>query len=381
MYMLCRKRSPKRGSRVRVYLEIADQVARILRCSHSVVGEKLTVDMVINVRAGVLAHRGPLRRARRILSLLTAGLDEARRSDDGTVVHYHFTQYHGHAREIARRILLSDGEPERRRVVVSLGGDGTHGEILSVLSRADSAVQARTTVFRLPFGSGNDGADSPDLAAALRLMQSGETARGIPFVRVETARGRSFDAFNIASAGIDAFVTDVSARLKRLLPGNIYRIAAAVSASLYQVLLHPREMTVEIGRPDGAAVPRAGRFVLLAVAPSGPRTYGNGMRILPGADNVCLVHRLNTVQIMTLKSRMYRGEHVSLPVVETFDSTHITVRYDRRLPLQTDGEPVWVDAADFPLRISRGWTELNAPAARRSPVPASVSAAAAQGKS
>lgn len=366
---------------MRAYLDIAEQVARILSYSRTLSGRKLTADIIINVRAGALAHRGRFKRVRGIVSQFTAGIEGAQRNGEALVVHYHFTQYHGHAREIARRVLLANVDTERQRVIVSLGGDGTHGEVLSVLSSAAPSVQARTTVFRVPLGSGNDGADSPDLATALRVMLSGRTVRGIPFVRVETARGRSFRAFNIVSVGIDAFVTDVSARLKRLLPGNIYRIAAATSAALYQVLLHPREMTAEFGRADGAPVPRAGRFVLLAVGPSGNRTYGNGMHILPGDDNVCLVHRLSTVQIMTLKSRMYRGEHVNLPVVETFSSGDITLRYDGRLPLQADGEPVWLDAEDFPLRISRGWSELNAPDVEPALDRASAQVAAAQAKS
>jgi len=137
-------------------------------------------------------------------------------------------------------------------------------------------------------------------------------------------------------------------------------------------------MTAEIGRPDGPAVRRAGRFVLIAVGPTGHRTYGNGMRILPGNDNVCLVHRLSTVQIMKLKSRMYRGEHVSLPVVETFDSADITIRYNGRLPLQADGEPVWLEPEDFPLRVFRGWSELNAPDVGGASLPATVPAAAAE---
>jgi len=363
---------------MRAYLHIAEQVAQILSHSHSILGRKLTADVIINVRAGALAHRGRFKQVRRTFSLFTDGIGGAPRNDEALVMHYHFTQYHGHARELARRILLSNVDPERARVIVSLGGDGTHGEILSVLSKADPAVQSRTTVFRLPLGSGNDGADSPDLSTALRAMLSGKTVSGVPSVRVETARGRGFDAFNVVSLGIDAFVTDVSARLKRLLPGNIYRVAAATSAALYQVLLHPGEMTAEIGRPDGPAVPRAGRFVLIAVGPTGHRTYGNGMRILPGNDNVCLVHRLSTVQIMKLKSRMYRGEHVSLPVVETFDSADITIRYNGRLPLQADGEPVWLEPEDFPLRVFRGWSELNAPDVGGASLPATVPAAAAE---
>lgn len=346
---------------MRTYLELAERVAHILRYSHTMPDSALTVDVVINTRAGALAHRGRLKKVQRAVRLFTAGIEGERRRNAAVVVHYHFTQYHGHAREIARRILLSAADPLRRRVVVSLGGDGTHGEILSVLSKADPTLQARTTVFRLPLGSGNDGADSPDLATALRLMLSGRTVSGVPYVRVQTAAGRSFDAFNIVSVGIDAFVTDASARLKRLLPGNVYRVAAATSATLYQTVLRPREMTVELGRSGAAPLPRAGRFVLMAVGPTGLRTYGNGMRILPTDDNVCLVHRLTTVQIMMLKSLMYRGEHVELPVVETFASNSITLRYDGKLPLQADGEPVWLGVADFPLRIYRAWSGLHVP--------------------
>lgn len=346
---------------VRKYLDIAERVARILGYSRTVPEGALTVDIVINTRAGALSHPRRFKRVYRIFRDFTAGLEGERRPAEGTVVHYHFTQYHGHAREITRRILLSGAGAGRHRVIVSLGGDGTHGEILSVLSKADANVQHRTTVFRLPLGSGNDGADAPDLARALRLMLSARTVRGLPYVRVETAGERTFDAFNIVSVGIDAFVTDVSTRVKRFLPGNVYRIAAAVSAALYQTVLRPREMALELGRPGGAPVPRAGRFVLLAVGPSAPRTYGNGMRILPDEHNVCLVHRLTTLQIMMLKKLMYRGEHVELPMVESFVSNSLVIRYDGRLPLQADGEAVTLEAGEFPLRVYRAWSGVHVP--------------------
>ena len=348
---------------MRKYLEVAEHVARIMQFTHTVPDGPLSVDVVINTRAGALAHRRAFRRVLRTFRLFAAGLEGERRPPESMVVHYHFTQYHGHAREIARRILLAGVEAKRHRVVVSLGGDGTHGELLSVIAKADEAMRARTTVFRLPLGSGNDGADAPHLPTALRLMLSGRAIRGIPYLRLHTASGRSFDAFNILSLGIDAFVTDVSSRLKSVAPGNLYRLAAAGSAAFYQAFLHPREMTAEFSQRGEAIVPRAGRFLLLAVGPTGRRTYGNGMRILPGEDNVCLVHRLSSLQVMLLKGRMYRGEHVELPMVESFTASSVTLRYDGRLPSQLDGEVVWLAGEDFPVTVSRAWSELYRPSA------------------
>jgi diacylglycerol kinase family enzyme len=352
--------------------------------SRSVPDGPLSVDIVVNTRAGRLSHRGQFRRVQRTVQLFTAGLEGEHRPKESVIVHYHFTQYHGHAREIARRILLAGVEASRHRVIVSLGGDGTHGELLSVLSKADPVVLTRTTVFRLPLGSGNDGADAPDLVTALRLLLSAPTARGIPYLRVRAASGRSFDAFNLVSVGIDAFVTDVSARLKSLVPGNLYRVAASASAALYQTLVRPREMTAELGRRGQAPIPRAGRFLLVAAGPTGSRTYGNGMRILPTEENVCLVHRMSTLQVMLLKGKMYRGEHVELPVVETFSAGSVTLRHEGRLPLQADGEATWLSKEDFPLTIYRAWSGFSVPAGelsrvgRRAAEPAAVGTHAGQ---
>jgi hypothetical protein len=94
---------------MRAYLAIAERVARILRYSHTVPRRTLTADIIINVRAGALAHRGRFKRVRRIFSEFTAGIEGAQRDGEALVVHYHFTQYHGHAREIARRTPSAAG--------------------------------------------------------------------------------------------------------------------------------------------------------------------------------------------------------------------------------------------------------------------------------
>ena len=56
-----------------------------------------------------------------------------------------FTEYHLHAKELARAALAS-GE----RCIVAVGGDGTVNEIASVLQGTDAAMGI------LPFGTGND---------------------------------------------------------------------------------------------------------------------------------------------------------------------------------------------------------------------------------
>ncbi|MFP4205931.1 MAG: diacylglycerol/lipid kinase family protein [Spirochaetaceae bacterium] len=346
---------------MREYLHFAECIARILRYSRVIPEEPLSVDLIINTRAGVLSHGTRFRRVCRVVRRFEAGLRDPVHSADSMTVHYHFTQYHGHARDIAGRILRSGLASGRHRVVVSLGGDGTHGEILGVLARSDPKVQSRTLAFRLPLGSGNDGADAPDLETALQMLLYGPTVGEVAYLRIRTARGRTLNAFNVASVGIDAFVTLVSLRLKHLLPRNVYRIAAAVSAAFYGLFLRPREMVCEIESRTDTPVPRAGRFLLLAAAASAPRTYGSGMHILPGPENVCLVHRMSAVKIMRLKKLMYRGEHVRRPEVETFEAAAITLRYRRRLPFQADGEPLTLDPADFPLRIYRAWTGVTVP--------------------
>ncbi|MCG8478699.1 MAG: hypothetical protein MI724_06365 [Spirochaetales bacterium] len=248
-----------------------------------------------------------------------------------------------------RRIVgrLADPSPTPP-VFISMGGDGTHNHALH------AAVDARHPgrFLRLPMGSGNDAAGTVRLDDVVGPLPRVASPRRIPAIRVETARDTVY-AFNIASVGIDAYVTMLHQRWKRLLPANTYRLMVDLAVLRYDRALDIRPMEVEVTTTNGTVETVGPRvWTLLALGVTGNRTYGDHMRVLPGEENLCAVGKTSVVDKVRMKKRFFAGMHVHEPFVAMYDCRTLTLRYDRRLPLQCDGEPRWLESDDFPVRMT-----------------------------
>jgi hypothetical protein len=148
-------------------------------------------------------------------------------------------------------------------LLITAGGDGTSLEALSILYHAPAVVRSNAAVLRLPMGTGNDGADSPQLATALELLIKPSRIEHSPALRLITRLKTQsafseqkpqaaenaaitekadrlhsgeiiadshihspkgpFLAFNILSVGLDAFVTHMTNKMKGKLPGDFYK--------------------------------------------------------------------------------------------------------------------------------------------------------------
>ena len=75
------------------------------------------------------------------------------------------------------------------------------------------------------------------------------------------------------------------------------------------------------------------------------------MLVLPGTDNVCEIGPVTLAKRVRLKRLFLAGQHVTEPEVTMHRATELTMEYDRSLPIQMDGEAVWLAENQFPLRM------------------------------
>ncbi len=332
--------------------ELEDRLERIMGHSTLFAGRHVTVDVIVNFAAGRLSTEQRATAAVQRLATLTDVLTGRDRLEPGGTdaleLRFHVTHYVGHARRIARSALLAP--VTGTHLIVTVGGDGTHGEALSAYTEVyGSHSRANLYFVRLPFGTGNDGADAPSLEAAVRLLlgsarpaKTGEllvTPTGMPVHR----------GYNIASLGLDAYVAYLTNRLKRRFAGDLYKVIADVMTLFYERIVGASQMTVDLEDPSGAHERLERIFLLLAFGVSGGRQYGGGKLVLPGKENLCAIEPLGLAGKLRLKRLFYEGKHVHEPNVTMRSAKRVTIEYDRRIPMQIDGETVWLEKECFPL--------------------------------
>jgi diacylglycerol kinase family enzyme len=240
-------------------------------------------------------------------------------------------------------------------LLITAGGDGTSLEALSVLYQAPASVRANMAVLRLPMGTGNDGADSPQLARALELLIKHSRIELTPAVRLIPASGGNaeskgpFLAFNILSVGLDAFVTHMTNKMKGKLPGDFYKLWVDIAALLYDRLYTVGPLNVRALDGQGGEV-RSFRekILLLAVGISGHRTYGSQKKILPDDRNVCAIRQMPLLRKLALKGLFANGTHIDKPEAILFNARRIEFSGEYPILAQMDGETVLLQKEDFP---------------------------------
>lgn len=319
--------------------------------------KRLHVDLILNPEAGAFKHP---RLLRRLLTNLAAAplrppFDRAAHREVKVVPWT--TDYPGHEKAILAHLTNADpAGPEEQRLVVIAGGDGTsRGALISALS-LPPAVRESLVFFRLPLGTGNDAAESRDWAQVLAML----SGRG-PFIvepqplRVLEVRATGTEihySFNIASVGLDAFVVHLTNRFKRWFPGNSYSLMVDAAAFFYELFVRVVPSTVELTERGRTVVLWEAPFLLAALGASGHRTYGAGKKVLPDADNFCLAGKKNLFTKLAYRQPFYQGTHRGLPGITLARGDELRIVSPVRIPLQMDGEVLWLDPKHFPLKMT-----------------------------
>ena len=205
-------------------------------------------------------------------------------------------------------------------------------------------------------GTGNDGADAWELGRALDLLLSPSRIELIRALRLTTATAGKgpFLAFNILSAGLDAFVTHMSNRIKGKLPGDSYKLWVDIAALFYDRIYRVGPLEVR-GYDETGRIVQSLRepLLLLAVGVSGRRTYGSRKHILPDDRNVCGLKQMPLGRKLALKGLVATGAHAEAPESILFNADRVEFRGEYPILAQMDGEAVLLRREDFPAVIER----------------------------
>lgn len=233
-----------------------------------------------------------------------------------------FTEYHLHAKELARAALAS-GE----RCIVAVGGDGTVNEIASVLQGTDAAMGI------LPFGTGND------FSQALHIPQ--DTAGAVAALlaasprRVDAARANDAFFINVSGFGFDVDVVRYTEKYKKHANGMLPYMLGVL-----QALLHLKPIPVRV-EPEGGAC--FDTTALLFSACNGTQ-FAGGMRLAPLSDpadgmlDICILKGIGRIAFLRLLPRYVRGEHLNSKHILYFKARRVTAVAAPGLPLNLDGE-------------------------------------------
>ncbi|MBX7213645.1 MAG: hypothetical protein K1X39_06465 [Thermoflexales bacterium] len=235
-------------------------------------------------------------------------------------------------------------------VIVAIGGDGTVHETVNGLMSTPAAT--RPTLGVVAFGSGNDFALNMGLPtepveamkACLAAIAGGKKrAVDVAWVRDESGRREYWD--NTLGIGFDAAVGLSTKRYSFTTGFPMYLLATIDTIARN---FAPTAMQLDV---DGNV--RAERALMLTLG-NGPREGGGfhttpGSRIDDGRLEYCLARPMPRPRMLQILPDFQKGTHGKHKVeVELGSFTHLKVKWDRSLPIHTDGETF----ADFgsPIR-------------------------------
>lgn len=335
--------------------ELAASLKRIIEHSPAFPGDSLVIDLIANPRAGGFTRRVYAKARFAELDTVERKATTLPGRSAPSDVRLHLTARSGHAADIAREIIADARKdvPGVRRIMVTAGGDGTALEVASCLVGLAPEEASHFALLRLPFGTGNDGSEGRDLVTAL-----GRFLGPLDFVKREALRvtpnpegGKApLYAFNIASLGLDAFVCEMTNKLKTVFPGDFYKLWVDFSSVFYEMIWPIHQLSARAYDAQGRDLGiMDGRFLIFVMGVSGHRTYGSNKLILPDDDNVCAVNQVSLMDKLKFKELIVAGKHRGLDILRLFSARRIVFDYPEAILLQCDGEVTRLEKSDFPL--------------------------------
>jgi len=272
----------------------------------------------------------------------------------------HFTNAAGHAGALAKSVFFEaekDSNPLALYLVVSAGGDGTSLEVQSSFTREVVTAGKKNLIdkvcfIRMPFGTGNDATDGRTLDKTLTLLTGDAYFFKQGAVHIYSPANMNFDyyAFNIASIGLDAFVTHMTNKVKRFFPGDFYMLWVDAACLFYNKLFRVVPMTISAMHQNGDLLfSHEEKILLYAMGVSGFRTYGSNQKILPDTNNVCAVREMPLFRKFKLKKLFRFGAHKAVPETMLYTAQKLIINYSEKILAQVDGEAHYVQASDFPI--------------------------------
>lgn len=252
----------------------------------------------------------------------------------------YFTQYAGHATEIAEQVCR---ENDGIKNIVILGGDGTVNEVINGIHDYKEVLLGY-----IPSGSSNDLARSLkipkdpllSLSNILKPYKFKYLDHGmITFIGTEIpprkfacSSGIGFDA----SVCNEVQISPLKKRLNRFGAGKLIYIAIAIKQL---VTMKPADGIIIV---DGI---KKGTYQKILLVSNMIHKYeGGGLMIAPDANpsdgklSICLAHGLSRPKALLMLPMLLFGKHVNFKGVEVFQCSDIEIIMGRDIAVHTDGE-------------------------------------------
>ncbi|WP_282035579.1 diacylglycerol/lipid kinase family protein [Saccharicrinis aurantiacus] len=231
-----------------------------------------------------------------------------------------YTQYKGHARELAA------GAVDDYDVVVAVGGDGTVNEVASRLVGTDTALAI------IPAGSGNGLARY--LQIPLRAQKAVQALNYINLRKIDTLKVNQFCSVNVAGVGFDAHISHSFEGRKLRGPLSYAQLVSAEFAK-YKTNFFKVTIDNEKSFKD---------VFLISFANSSQ--YGNNVYIAPNAKiddglvDVCVINRFPKIIAGAILLTLFGKTMEQNDFEEITKAKHIEIESDDEIKGHIDGEPV-----------------------------------------
>lgn len=234
-------------------------------------------------------------------------------------------------------IVLADITPDDYHAVIAAGGDGTIHQVVKALDRNN--IDAPLAIF--PTGTSNDFASYLNLPRNIKLacdiIVKGYTRQ----VDLGTVNGTSF--INVLGGGL---LTDVPQKTDVNLKNVLGKLAYYLKG--LEQLPNFRPINIEMRCAERVLHESVFFFLVLnsSVVGSFARLVPNAI-IDDGKLDVLVVKTCSITEIIAVFIKFLRGEHLSSPFVEHFQTEAIEIMCDQSLETDIDGEA----GPAFPLKI------------------------------
>lgn len=266
------------------------------------------------------------------------------------------TERPGHASELVGR-ALHEGYDR----IVSVGGDGTHFEVINGFFEERSPINAEASMAILPMGTGSDlrrtlrlplGRDSVQYLASETVVLSDV---GHLTVTRDTGEEWSCYFFNSVHFGLGGAVAERVNRKSKVLGGFLSFLVGLLQA---RMACSCEPITMEV---DGECV--SGDF--LEIVAANGQYDGGGMYIAPharlnsGLLEVYTIGKLGAIGTLLSIWRLYQGTLEKHPAIHRMQAKRITLESPERVLVSPDGElagqlPATVEVVPSAIRLVTG---------------------------
>ena len=242
------------------------------------------------------------------------------------------TQKPLHATELASSLK------EECDVIVAVGGDGTIHEV------ANGIIGSNCKLGIIPVGTGNDFVkilNIPfNLIDALNLILNARTR----MIDVGNVNGKYF--INGLGIGFDAWVVKKSFSVKKLRGNLVYLYSVLTTLFSYKsthLIIEMNDLQFD------------NEYFMLTVG-NGP-ALGGGFRLTPNARiddqlfDLCLINTMSINQILINLLKVYSGNHIHHPRVETYQTKKLLVKSDIPFAAHVDGEILGFEITNLDISI------------------------------